>query len=53
MAFFTYTERKAFFAVVSSLIPSDSVYSGIRLTEENYESYIPPDKQAIVNKLRG
>eukprot|EP00981_Chlorochromonas_danica_P011777 scaffold4256_cov174-Ochromonas_danica.AAC.6 len=46
-------ERKAFFSVVSLLIDPKTVDQGIKLTEQNYEQYLPAEHLPIVQKLKG
>jgi hypothetical protein len=46
------TDRKAYFAVVSLLIDPASVPESVRLTEENYEAYLPPQHRKLVDALK-
>lgn len=45
-------DRKAFFAVVSVLIDPSTVPEGEKLTEENYEAYLPAQHKRLLDVLK-
>jgi len=45
-------DRKAFFAVVSLLIDPKEVPENVKLTEDNYETYIPRRHKKLVDKMK-
>ena len=50
--YFTYVDRKAFFAVVSLLIDPEEVPESEKLTEDNYEAFLPPQHKKLVDALK-
>lgn len=57
-----YTERKLFFSLISLLVCPALIAAAVtdptanepfKLTEENFEQFVPPDKLAAVDKLKG
>ena len=49
---FCATDRKAFFAVVSLLIDPSRVPESVRLTEENFEQYLPHAHKKLVDVMK-
>eukprot|EP01032_Pedospumella_encystans_P016357 gene16357-18665_t len=45
-------DRKAFFAIVSLLIDPEEVPESEKLTEDNYEAFLPPQHKKLVDALK-
>lgn len=45
-------DRRAFYSAVSLLIDPNSIPTGVKINAENFESYIPKEKIAIVERLK-
>ena len=52
MCLFHNVDRKAFFAVVSLLIDPEEVPESEKLTEDNYEAFLPPQHKKLVDALK-
>lgn len=45
-------ERKVFFSIISLLIDPSTIDPAVKITEDNYESFIPEKHKAAVEKLK-
>lgn len=45
-------ERQAFFGVVSLLIDPKTLPPGTRITEDNYEQFVPDKHRTVVDRLK-